>query len=37
MKGYLIERNIKLNELPSTLKEINEPIPGEFDIIVNIE
>lgn len=37
MKGYLIERNIKLNELPLTLKEIKEPIPGEFDILVDIE
>lgn len=37
-KGYLIERNIKLDELPSTLKSnIPDPVPSGHEVLVDIQ
>jgi len=38
MKAYFIERNIKMEELPATLKsDVPDPKPGKGEVLVDVQ
>lgn len=37
MRGFFIEKNIKLDELPGTLKECPDPVPGKGEVLVDVQ
>jgi hypothetical protein len=37
MKGYVIERNITLAELPGTLREVAAPVPTGAEVLIDVQ
>jgi NADPH:quinone reductase-like Zn-dependent oxidoreductase len=37
MRGYVIERNLAIEEFPSTLVDVADPKPGTHEVLVEIQ